>query len=219
MDNYMKITKKESKFIRDIALSSLNKYSFYYSGEIESIFISKEENKYYWLNEYEINPINKITSYFIKDALFFRRTTSGAFLVLPNPIENYYIKSYNQNSNIEILYTYLLLAQLYSDLAKNRECINWESIDKTKLQIENDEDRLYESKKINLQKAVMRANEIGIVAVYDKIEQCVYFELSEGQASFHVKEDSFYLKHCCCFDNYEWSGLKNTAEIINSYFK
>jgi hypothetical protein len=46
-------------------------------------------------------------------------------------------------------------------------------------------------------------------------EGCIYFELPNGQVSFHCDEE---LKKYCIVEKHKWIGLTNSRDIINEYF-
>lgn len=115
------------------------------------------------------------------------------------------------------LLEYLRLAQFYSDAAKgNIYFIESKSLmNATK---NKSEDMLYLYKTDYIRLAAKRASMLGQKAYYDIDNSCIYFELPNGQVSFHVYEMEEVISSFCICEPHEWSGKEDSRFIINEYF-
>lgn len=118
---------------------------------------------------------------------------------------------------MKTLLTYLRLAQWYSDAAKGYVFFNenHNHMERYKEYYPNHRDWLYLDKESYIKKACKRAIKLGINPYYDENEGCIYFELPNGQISFHCDEE---LKKYCIVKKHKWSGLTNSRDIINEHF-
>ena len=118
---------------------------------------------------------------------------------------------------MKTLLRYLRFAQFYSDAAKGdiyfKESRKYIS-DFEKLS----RDALYFRKTCFLLKAAKRAYKIGQRAYYDNNECCIYFELNNGQVSFHVWDMEDEISKYCICENHKWTGNFNSRFIINEHF-
>ena len=118
---------------------------------------------------------------------------------------------------MKTLLTYLRLAQWYSDAAKGNVFFK-ESYNHMKmfaLCYPTMKERLYLYKEWYIENACKKAIKLGIKPYYDESEGCIYFEIPNGQISFHCDED--FAKYCIV-EKHKWSGLTNSRDIINEYF-
>ena len=118
---------------------------------------------------------------------------------------------------MKTLLTYLRLAQWYSDAAKGYVFFNenHNHMERYKEYYPNHREWLYLDKESYIKKACKRAIKLGIKPYYDENEGCIYFELPNGQVSFHCDED--FAKYCIV-EKHKWSWLTNSRDIINEYF-
>lgn len=124
---------------------------------------------------------------------------------------------------VDVLYSYLRLAQRNSDDAKN---IGWIFLsNRNPMDVWREsrkaKDSFYFQKWKYIIKAAKRAKKLGIRVVYDPKERCVYFELSRGQVSFHTigNDTELLLPYVEEIRGYQWSGQHDSAFIIDSYFE
>lgn len=121
----------------------------------------------------------------------------------------------------------LLIAQEYSDAAKDRDMLS--DSDLHYKQIKNIintfsdyyriTDKLYLKKSIYLKKAMQSAKKENISVYYDYNECCLYFEMPFGQCSFHLFDDQYIVKNVIVLENYKWSGLTNTGKLLRNNYK
>lgn len=118
---------------------------------------------------------------------------------------------------MKALLTCLRLAQWYSDAAKGYVFFNenHNHMERYKEYYPNHREWLYLDKESYIKKACKRAIKLGIKPYYDENEGCIYFELSNGQISFHCDEE---FKKYCIVKKHKWSGLTNSRDIINEHF-
>ena len=116
----------------------------------------------------------------------------------------------------KLLY-YLRLAQWYSDAAKGNIYFK-----ESKKHIDNfqrlSSNTLYSYKTDYLLKAAKRAYKIGQRAYYDFENSCIYFELDNGQVSFHVYDMEDEISKYCICGSHKWNGLFNSRSVLDSYF-
>lgn len=83
-------------------------------------------------------------------------------------------------------------------------------------------DNLYGEKGWYIREAITSAIEENIDFTYDIEEGCIYFEFPFGQVSFHVSESwiksSKEYEKIKIVDNYQWSGLHNSRDLLISNF-
>lgn len=115
------------------------------------------------------------------------------------------------------LLEYLRLAQFYSDAAKG-SIYFIESKSLMNAAKNKSKDMLYLYKTDYLRRAAKRACAIGQKPYYDIENSCIYFELPNGQVSFHVYDTEEIISSYCTCETHEWSGKEDSRFIINEYF-
>lgn len=114
------------------------------------------------------------------------------------------------------LYSYLRLAQKYSNEAKSVG-YNWQHGD-ARAYSEHDEekDKLYSKKAEYIVEAIKYARGMNVEVFYCPIEGAIYFETKLGQVSFHYPFFKPEGKRIQVVENYKWSGLTNSEDIIEN---
>ena len=125
-----------------------------------------------------------------------------------------------ESDSVDQLYVLLREAHKFSTNAKDPVFNNRYGNYRAAYKQSKERSREFYSKKNELiHDALVRAKELGIKTFFCDKECCFYFELDKGQVSFHTKgyfDDMDEIT--TVVDEYQWSGERNSGEIIDSYF-
>lgn len=209
----MLLNKKESKAILDLYV---NGATIYKGGNVNTnlpelkkiinyniMFGKRDIDRYHYVIRRDAKMM-KLCLEPGKNGICFQSNNGWIVATFLNADDMVVEKKTRQKRTYDIFWSYLRLAQYHSDNAKKSDA--------------NKRDIEYFQKQEYIDKAIKRAVKQCFQVYYDDVEECVYFETSAGQCSFH---DFRGIKHFSNFQNviveqHQWNGKHDTYLIIES---